>query len=80
MDNFWPTFVQLLGIPNSFLNAGIISVSGVFITKKNIAVKIGLFLQFGHESNPKSAKSWPKVAKYRFMECGSIPAQAGIPL
>jgi len=59
VDNFWPTFVQLLGVPNFVLNAGIISVSGVFITQKNIAVKMGLFWQFSHKSNPESAKSWP---------------------
>ncbi len=58
MDNFWPTFVQLLGAPNFLLNAGIISVSGVFITQKNIAVKIGLFLQFGPKSSKKLAKSY----------------------
>ncbi len=57
---FWPTFVQLLGAPNFLLNAGIISVSGVFITQKIIAVKMGLFLQFSHKSNPKISK---KVAK-----------------
>ncbi len=56
---FWPTFVKLLGVPNFLINAGIISVSGVFITQKIIAAKIGLFSQFGHKSTPKSAKSWP---------------------
>ena len=68
----WTTFGQLLGAPNFLLNAGIISVSGVFITQIYIAVKIGLFLQFSHKSNPKSAKSWPKVTQYGFMECGSL--------
>jgi len=68
----WTTFGLLLGAPNFLLNAGIISVSGVFITQKNIAVKIGLFLQFGHKSYQKSAKSWPKVTQYSFMECGSL--------
>ena len=63
---FWPTFVKLLGVPNFLINAGIISVSGVFITKKNRLERLsGLLDKLEDDLEEQDISQMPMASKMR---------------